>query len=545
MARIRKTQQTGLTTSDQIVWQTAVYIRLSKEDGNDESLSVTNQKKIIIEYLEQFFIDHNILVDFYIDDGLTGTDHDRPDFQRMIYDMENGKINCIVCKNLSRMFRNYSDQGYFLEKVFPMNKTRFITVSDPKVDSYLHPEAIEGLEVPINGLMNDRFAAKTSHDVRDTFATKRRKGEFIGAFAPYGYAKDPENKNHLIIDEEAAQVVRTIFQWFVSQGMSKNGIARRLNEQGVLNPAAYKHSKGFQYHNPQIEKNDGYWSASAITNILQNQMYIGTMVQGKQTVINYKVHNKVAVPAANWYIVEGTHEPVISREIFDKAQDLQLQDTRTAPSQGQLHLFAGFIRCADCKKAMTRQKTKDIVYYYCRTFRDKSKLLCTRHTIKEKIIIEVLLTVLQKQIALLAALPEIIAAINKTPVLQTRSAKLNSMLELRQKELDKITNITDNLYGDWKNGDISHEEYKRLKNKYSNQALQLKQIIENLQTECDAISVENIKENSYLTSFLKYQNITSLQRSILVDLVKNIYVHEDGALEIELNFTDPYLVDLE
>lgn len=545
MARIRKTQQTGLTTSDQIVWQTAVYIRLSKEDGNDESLSVTNQKKIIIEYLEQFFIDHYILVDFYIDDGLTGTDHDRPDFQRMIYDMENGKINCIVCKNLSRMFRNYSDQGYFLEKVFPMNKTRFITVSDPKVDSYLHPEAIEGLEVPINGLMNDRFAAKTSHDVRDTFATKRRKGEFIGAFAPYGYAKDPENKNHLIIDEEAAQVVRTIFQWFVSQGMSKNGIARRLNEQGVLNPAAYKHSKGFQYHNPQIEKNDGYWSASAITNILQNQMYIGTMVQGKQTVINYKVHNKVAVPAANWYIVEGTHEPVISREIFDKAQDLQLQDTRTAPSQGQLHLFAGFIRCADCKKAMTRQKTKDIVYYYCRTFRDKSKLLCTRHTIKEKIIIEVLLTVLQKQIALLAALPEIIAAINKTPVLQTRSAKLNSMLELRQKELDKITNITDNLYGDWKNGDISHEEYKRLKNKYSNQALQLKQIIENLQTECDAISVENIKENSYLTSFLKYQNITSLQRSILVDLVKNIYVHEDGALEIELNFTDPYLVDLE
>ena len=267
-----------------MVWRIAAYIRLSREDGNDESLSVTNQKKIIGEYLETFFEGEFILIDYYVDDGLTGTDYDRPAFQRMIHDMENGTVNCIICKNLSRMFRNYSDQGYFLEKIFPMNKIRFITVSDPRVDSFLHPETLQGLEIPINGLMNDRFAAKTSSDVRGTFAMKRRKGEFIGAFAPYGYKKAPGNKNALIIDEEAAEVVRSIYRWFVYEGMSKSGIARRLNDLGIAGPAAYKKSKGLNFCCPQSGKNDGLWSPASVTAVLKNKMYLGIMVQGKQRV---------------------------------------------------------------------------------------------------------------------------------------------------------------------------------------------------------------------------------------------------------------------
>lgn len=545
MARIRKSQQVVTATSKRIVWHIAIYIRLSKEDGNDESLSVTNQKKIIKEYLEQYFEGDYVIVDYYIDDGLTGTDYDRPDFQRMIHDMETGKVNCIICKNLSRMFRNYSDQGYFLEKVFPMNKTRFITVSDPKVDSYLRPEAIEGLEVPINGLMNDRFAAKTSHDIRDTFATKRRKGEFIGAFAPYGYAKDPQDRNSLIIDEEAAQVVREIFKLFVYEGFSKNGIAKHLNELGIPNPAAYKRSKGLKYNNPQSEKNDGLWSSSTITSILKNRMYIGTMVQGRQTVISYKVHDKVAVPEEDWYIVENTHEPVVERETFDKAQSLQLRDTRTAPTKKELHLLAGFIRCADCKKAMTRQKTKNIVYYYCRTFRDKSKNLCTKHTIKEETVKAVTLTIIQKQIDLVETITETIEAINKAPTVQTQSTRLTAMLKLRQKELDKTTNIIDGLYGDWKSGDISRDEYKRLKSKYEIQSEQLKQTIKNIQAECDVMAEGITTDDPYLVTFLKHKNVTNLERSILIDLVKNIYIHEGGEIEIEFNFADQHMRILE
>lgn len=545
MARIRKADRTAAASSKRILWNIAVYIRLSREDGNDESLSVTNQKKIINEYLERFFEGEYNLMDYYIDDGLTGTDYDRPDFQRMIHDMETGKVNCIICKNLSRMFRNYSDQGYFLEKVFPMNKTRFITVGDPKVDSYLRPETIEGLEVPINGLMNDRFAAKTSHDVRDTFATKRRKGEFIGAFAPYGYQKDPKNKNSLVIDEPAAQVVRDIFKWFLHEGMSKNGIAKRLNANGVLNPAAYKRSIGLRYCNPQIDKNDGYWSAGGIASILKNRMYIGTMVQGRQTVISYKVHDKVAVPEDEWYIVEGTHEPIIDRATFDMAQELQKRDTRTAPNSKRLHLLAGFVRCADCKKAMIRHKTKNSVYYYCRTYREKAKNLCTKHTVKEEVLIEATLITIQKQIELVAAMSETIDAINKAPTPETQTQRLAATVKLRQKELEKTTNIIDSLYGDWKSGDISHEEYRRLKNKYETQQEQLRQVIANIGEECKAAQRGITTENPYLTTFLKYRNIKTLQRSILVELVNIIYIHQGGGIEIVFNFADQHRQILE
>ena len=196
------------------VWKVGLYIRLSRDDGKEESLSVVNQRKILMEFTEQSFPGKCLLMETYIDDGRSGTDDDRPDFQKMLRHVEEGRINCIICKNLSRMFRNYSDQGYFLEDFFPRHHTRFITLGDPKVDTFLNPEAVNGMEVPISGLMNDRFACRTSCDIRRTFDTKRRRGEFIGAFAPYGYRKDPENKNHLLIDPEAAEVVRNIFQWY-------------------------------------------------------------------------------------------------------------------------------------------------------------------------------------------------------------------------------------------------------------------------------------------------------------------------------------------
>lgn len=546
MARIRKSEETVKTfISRRIIWQIAVYIRLSKEDGNDESLSVINQKKIIKEYLEQFFDSEFAIVDYYVDDGLTGTDYERPDFQKMVHDMETGKINCIVCKNLSRMFRNYSDQGYFLEKVFPKNNIRFVTVSDPKVDSFLHPETIQGLEVPINGLMNDRFAAKTSQDIRDTFVMKRRKGEFIGAFAPYGYQKDPEDKNRLIIDEEAAQVIRDIFYWYVIEGMSKMGIAKRLNDAGFLNPAAYKRSKGMKYYNPQIHKNDGFWSSCTITSILKNPMYIGTMVQGRQRVVSYKIHDKVAVPEEEWFIVENTHESVVVKEIFESAQNLQKRDTRTAPKMRELHLFAGFIRCADCKKAMTRQKSKNNVYYYCRTFRDKSKNLCTKHMVKENDVEQVILTMIQKQIDLVDNISDIIEKINKTPSVQNEFMGFMSMLKQRKRKLEKVTNIIDCLYVDWISGDISKEEYHRMKNKYEIQAAQHIQAIRNIEQERDVMTKGITTGNPYLTTFLKYQNVRSLERSILVDLIKNIYVHEDGTIEIAFSFADQHRSILE
>lgn len=208
------------------------------------------------------------------------------------------------------------------------------------MDSFLHPEAIQGLEVPINGLMNDRFAAKTSMDVRDTFATKRRKGEFIGAFAPYGYKKAPDNKNALVIDEEAAQVVRRIYRWFVWED-EQNGIARRLNDLGDRQPGYLQEEQRAEILLSPGEKSDGLWSSASVSAILKNQVYTGTMVQGRQRVISYKVHKRYAVPEEEWYVVPDTHEPVIDGELFRKAAQLQMRDTGRCRQNGRCIFWQG------------------------------------------------------------------------------------------------------------------------------------------------------------------------------------------------------------
>lgn len=364
------------------LWKVGLYIRLSRDDGRQESLSVQNQRKILLDYLENEFEGQWELAGIYIDDGLTGTDDSRENFQRMIAAMKAGKVNCILCKTLSRAFRNYADQGYFLEEVFPRYRTRFISLGSPRVDSYLDPEAVQlGLEIPINGILNDRYAAKTSADVRRTLDMKRRRGEFIGSFAPYGYAKDPADKNTLLPDPEAAQVVAAVFRWY-TQGASKAGIAARLNAQGIPNPTAYKIRQGSRYRRPG-PATDGLWTGTTVSRILTNPVYTGTMVQGKQRVVSYKVHQTIAVPREDWYVVKDAHPAIVPPALFQRAQTLAQRETRLAPGSQELHRFAGLLRCADCGRAMTRKTARGIVYYTCSTYRRKSKTACTKHTIRE------------------------------------------------------------------------------------------------------------------------------------------------------------------
>ena len=316
------------------------------------------------------------------DDGTSGTGDDREGFQRMINDIQAGNINCVLCKTLSRAFRNYADQGYFLEELFPRYRVRFISLGSPKVDSYLDPEAVEqGLEIPISGILNDRYAAKTSADVRRTFDMKRRRGEFIGSFAPYGYAKDPADHNRLVPDGEAAEVVRAIFARFLA-GESKNTIARGLNEAGVPNPTAYKARTGSAYRH-SAGKNDGLWTGASVSRILQNRVYTGAMVQGRQRVVSYKVHTTISRAPEDWYVVEGTHEALVSQGDFQRAAELSERAGRCAPRKGEPHLLAGLLRCRDCGKSMTRRTAKGVAYYLCSTYRRKSKTLCTRHTLRE------------------------------------------------------------------------------------------------------------------------------------------------------------------
>lgn len=540
------------------IWHVAAYIRLSRDDGSDESISVANQRQILLEFLEHSFQGEHILEGIYVDDGESGTDYDRPAFQRMLRHVEEGRINCIICKNLSRAFRNYSDQGYFLESFFPRFHIRFITLGEPVMDTFLHPDAVNGMEVPINGLMNDRFAYKTSCDIRRTLDTKRRKGEFIGAFAPYGYVRDLKDKKRLIIDPKAAWVVQHIFLWYVygdgdattSGGgrdrkgekgtLSKEGIARKLNAMGIPNPTAYKRSNGLKYYNPHSSKNDGLWQGTGISAILSNEIYTGTMVQGKQRVISYKVHKKISVPKEEWYRVENTHEAIIDPRVFAMAQELQEKDIRRPPMGRQNYLFSGVLRCADCQKAMTRKPSKNLVYYNCSTYKRKSKSSCTIHSIRLDILESVVLTVIRKQIETGSRIDEVIEKIRQAPTAEYRTGSLEAFLEVCTRKLERTKAAQAQLYLDWKNGDLNHEEYIELKETFQKQRKQLKKEIFHITEEMEELEKALHSHCSCVQSFLRNKNIEVLSQGLLLQLVKDIFVHEGGGITIVFKFKDPY-----
>lgn len=499
------------------LWMVAGYIRLSKEDGRDESLSVSNQRKIISQYLESCFAEEYQMEGWYIDDGISGTDYNRPAFQQMQQKMKAGKVNCIICKNLSRLFRNYSDQGYFLEKIFPMYGIRFISISSPPIDSYLHPEILQGLEVPMNGLMNDRLSAKISRDVRDTFDAKRKKGEFIGAFAPYGYKKIPGNPNGLMIDEEAAQIVKKIYRWFVLEGVSKNQIALRLNQMEVPSPSVYKRRKGFRYFNPRSDPEGSLWSARTVSAILRNQVYTGTMVQGRQRIISYKVRRQVNLPQEEWYRVPGTHEAVIDGPLFVKAQQLQDQRLRSSPGSGTAALFAGLVRCKRCRRIMCRHRARDLVYYQCRSCREKGRST----SIREDRLCRAVLTALQRQIQESSAGDQAAEALMKTAQICEKQTETKEVLWKLQKRRA-------GLYEDWKEGVLTREEYLELKAYYQEKERRFEA----------GIRKEEEKKDSW-ADFLKCRNLQELNRGILLYFLQGIEVESKTEIEIHFAFSDP------
>lgn len=526
-----------------MIWKIGIYIRLSKEDARsfDESESVANQRKIIEEHIAGFQDGGQyIIVGEYVDDGISGaTDDERDGFQKMLSDIKKGRINCVIVKDLARSFRNYSDQGYYLDDWFPRYNVRFISLYHQSLDSFRDPQNMRSIAVPIQGVLNENHCAETSDKVRAVFDMKRRSGEHIGSFAVYGYKKNPENKNALIVDGEAAAVVRDIFSMFLD-GMSKNSIVSRLNGCGVLCPAAYKRERlGLKYQNPSVDPAKmPLWSAATVTGILKNRMYCGDMVQGRYRVKSYKVHVQEKVPEDQWYIVENTHEAVIDRDIFRKVQRLLLRDTRTAPQKKQVYLFSGFLRCADCGKSMSRSKSGGRVYYYCRTYKDRSKSVCTRHMVKQSGLEEAVLYAIQQQIYLTVDWSEIMEQIKKTPPARSRSDRLARDIEQKERELARITRYKQAVYEDWKDGEIPLSDYRCMKEDYGKRAEALNNIIIKLRAEKEVLDNEIDTGTPFLKTFLEYQNIKTLSRDILIELVDHIKVHEGGKISIVFRFAD-------
>ncbi len=516
-----------------------------KTIGKDkqESNSVTSQKTLLNEFIEEH--DDLIVYDSYIDDGFTGTDFNRPSFQRLLEDMRNGNINCVIVKDLSRLGRNYIEVGNYIEQVFPLFNIRFIAIND-SVDSFKNPASTNTILVPFKNLINDEYCRDTSMKIRTSLNGKKKKGEFIGAFPSYGYIKDEKDKHRLIIDEVAADIVRKIFNWNVNEGVGKIAICHRLNDLGILNPTGHKKLElGQNYNNYGIRDNTYTWTPSTVRNILNNEVYIGNTVQGKRRTKSYKVHKVEAVPKEEWVKVENTHAPIIDKETFEKAQELSRRDTKVSQKTQQLSVWAGFLKCADCKRAMNKKSSTNksgskYEYYICSTYRKKSNNLCTKHSIKVEKLNEAVLQAINLHINLLINTEEIVKQINDVGASIARPQIIDNMIIEKQNEIFKISNFKMKLYEDWKNEDITREEYLQYKKKYENDIERLKQNVERLENEKQKYENQSINSNEWIEKFKQQKGINELSRDIMMELIDCIYVKENGDIKIKFKFEDEF-----
>ena len=525
------------------VWKTALYLRLSRDDGTEtESNSIASQREILKEYLKRY--PDMELVEIYSDDGYSGTNFDRPDFIRMMEDVYSGKINCIVVKDLSRFGRNYVEIGNYLDNVFVRHRVRFVAVNNNYDNLSAGNNVVSNLlTLSITNVTNESQAASTSVNVRGTLNLRRQQGKFIGSFATYGYLKDPDDKHKLIIDEETAPIVRMIFERFIG-GESIIGITKDLNEMGIPNPSMYKKQKGLNYKHPSGRSNDGLWPDSSVRRILQNRMYVGDMVQGKNTTMSYKIKQCRAIPKDEWIVVENTHEPIIDRETFDSAQALFNKHIRKSPQKNEVDLFSGLVRCADCKRAMNKKTNKHPYgtyhYYRCVTARKLKKSACSNHTIRIDKLEQAVLLTIQKMIDTAVNMSELLTQINNNSKRKKESSHIQKALKSQVAEREKLATMITDLYPDWKSGVITMDEYQILKERLGERLRIADEKITSLNKSAEKFKNGITEENDFVAHFKKYGNIECLTRPLLTELVQEIFVHEGGDIEVVFKFKDAY-----
>ena len=525
------------------IWSVAVYIRLSQEDSDNgeekrESNSITSQKALLNEFIDEN--DDLIVYDTYIDDGYTGTDFNRPGFQRVLEDMKKGNINCILVKDLSRLGRNYIEVGNYIEQIFPLFNIRFIALND-SVDSFKNPTSTNTILIPFKNLINDEYCRDTSIKIKSALNGRKKKGEFVGAFASYGYIKSPKDNHKLIIDPESAEIVKKIFEWKVNEGLGNLSICHRLNDMGILSPTGYKRKKLNQnYSNAQIIQEDYSWSPSTIRNILKNDIYIGNITQGKRRVKSYKIHKVEKVPEDEWITVENMHEPIIDKELFDKAQKIGKVDTRVQKT-GELSMWAGILKCADCGHSMHKKYCKNkngavYEYYICGTYRKKSNKLCTKHTLKVEELENAVKEAVKLHIKMLVDVENILEVINKLNTKKILNENIENIGKTKENEIKKIRDLKRCLYEDWKNNDITREEYLEYKEKYDKDIERIKNIIINLKEQKENKEEIVTKNNLWIENFKLHKNITELDRDVITELIDYIEVHENNQLTIHFKF---------
>ncbi len=532
-----------METTNNIQYQAVAYVRLSKEDlisasgARTESNSISNQKQLILDFAKDK-ADIKI-VSIREDDGYTGTDYDRPDFQRMMDDIRAGVVNCVIVKDLSRFGREYINAGKYIDRLFPYYGVRLISINDG-IDTITRSSS-DDFNIMVKNLMNDNYCRDISIKIRSQLQVKRKNGEFIGAFAPYGYEKCETDKNQLVIDVYAAEVVKDIFRWKL-EGINQDAIARKLNEQGVLSPMEYKKSKGLSYKTSFKTKSKAQWTSIAVRRILTNPVYIGTLVQGIRTRPNYKIKTVVVNEEDKWAIVENAHEAIIEPKIFLLVQRLLELDTRTSPNEEGLFPLAGLLYCSDCKGPMVRktQTTSGKKFYYYVCGHHKKSGECTTHRISKNQLEDSVLKLLQEHIRILIELDSCLQGIRNTPMKKLSMKKAEERLLAVEADMDRYRRLKISAYEDMKEGILSKDDYLDIKEQYETRIADAQLAEEQVKREMNLYLENGNAPHQWMQDFLQHRNIQSLTRQVAVECIENIIIYEDKRLEVTFTYMQDY-----
>lgn len=514
----------------------AIYCRLSEEDRNkqsetDDSNSIQNQKSMLLQYsLEHGWEVYNI----YSDDDYTGSDRRRPEFNRLLEDAKNRKFDIVLCKTQSRFTRELELVEKYIHGLFPIWGIRFISI----VDNADTANKGNKKSRQINGLVNEWYLEDMSENIRSVLTNRRVNGFHIGAFALYGYKKDPDQKGHLIIDEEAAAVVREVFTLF-AQGYGKTAIARMLNDRGIPNPTEYKRLHGLRYQQPKT-KNSTLWKYFAISDMLINEIYIGNMVQGKYGSVSYKTKQNKPRPKSEWYIVEGTHEPIIDRELWDRVQALVEQKAKPF-DVGTIGLFARKARCANCGYTMRSSKNRGRHYLQCSN-RHVAKDACIGSFISVDKLEGLVIDELNRLAAEYLDKDELEQNIEFCDNLQGQKKRLLADMSAYEKKIAEYSKGIRELYMDKVKGLISESDFVELSKDFTTEKERLERVMIDGQKQLAEIEERIAVGDNRRELIEQYTNLEHLTREIveiLIDYIvigKRIPGTKDVPIEIHWNF---------
>lgn len=524
------------------IYHAVIYVRLSKEDGDvadagkKESNSISNQKSLIKDFLKNK--EDIEIVSERVDDGYSGSNFERPQFQLMMEDIKKGIVDCVVVKDLSRFGREYIDSGKYIERLFPALGVRFIAIND-RIDS-LEDERND-IVVPFKNLMNDAYCRDISIKIRSHLEVKRKNGDYIGAFTPYGYLKDEKDKNRLVPDTYAAGIVKDIFRMKL-RGMSQTAIAEYLNNHHVLSPMEYKHSLGIQIQDNFKKHEQAEWSAMSVRRILENEVYMGNLVQGKRTTPNHKVKKLMEKPENDWIRIENNHVPIIGKRDFALVQKLLGMDTRTSPYETEVYVLSGIAVCGDCGAPMIKRDVpaggKVYSYYICS--KNNATKECGTHRIPREKLESLVLQILQIHIANTLDMKRILEYVNVVPFQELDIKELENRRDAKEQEILRCKEMRNLLYEDLKEGIVSKEDYAELYQGYNEKRKKAEEAVRTIQHEIRDILESKTEKYQWLDYFTKHQNIETLTRTVVVELIDRVRIFDKKHIEVVFQFDDCY-----